>query len=58
MTTFMDFLGGFIMGAAYADKSEEDMADPKQIIRSSTEEKQSIKINSKIIKSSKSRRNR
>lgn len=36
MTTFMDFLGGFIMGAAYADKSEEDMADPKQIIRSDT----------------------
>ena len=36
MTTFMDFLGGFIMGEAYSDKSKEDMADPKQIIRSDT----------------------
>ena len=62
MTTFMDFLGGFIMGAAYADKSEEDMADPKQIIRSDTvvsaSQNKVSKLIQKIIKSSKSRCNR
>ena len=54
MTTFMDFLGGFIMGAAYADKSEEDMADPKQIIRSDTVVSASQNKVSKLIQKSSS----
>jgi len=50
----MDFLGGFIMGAAYADKSEEDMADPKQIIRSDTVVSASQNKVSKLIQKSSS----
>lgn len=57
MTTFMDFLGGFIMGAAYADKSEEDMADPKQIIRSDTVVSASQNKVSKLIQKSSSQVN-
>lgn len=57
MTTFMDFLGGFIMGAAYADKSEEDMADPKQIIRSDTVVTASQNKVSKLIQKSSSQVN-
>lgn len=52
MTSFMDFLGGFIMGEAYADKSEEDMADPIQIIRSDTIVSSSQNKVSKIIQKS------
>ena len=57
MTTFMDFLGGFIMGEAYSDKSKEDMADPKQIIRSDTVVSSSQNKVSKLIQKSTSQVN-
>ena len=57
MTSFMDFIGGVIMGEAYSLKTEADMLDPKQIIRSETVVSASQHKVSKMIQKSSSQIN-